>query len=226
MFAISRYASRPCHRARGFSLLELSVVMAVFGLFMAGVWGLSGVVRDGVRQTKFSSMLLSTVRNVRSFYARDMNIRDMRTNVVMQDLLDSGAFPGDSVVFNAGVPTVLSPFGAVAANPVSGASPYRSFYVCGWQTDSTICSFAGGVQSAPLFAVEVLFATSDVGSCMGAVVRNSNPAQLPGLVAVKFNGAPAGIVTLPISPAAARIGCQNAFAAGVAVVDFIFKINP
>jgi len=211
---------------RGFSLLEMSIVLMTFAGIISGIWVASGMVRDKVKQSSFSELLYSTSRNVQALHAGKMFIDNSRTQSVMPYLASRNVFPADFTLNRAGVTVVLSPFGDVPANPISGGSPHRSFYVCGWDSDIRICSFAVNRVRSPMFAVEVLFNSSEVDQCINAVMRNSNPATLPGLVAVKFNNEAAGLVNMPLSLTAARNGCGAAFGGGVTVVDFVFKITP
>ncbi|MDR3425563.1 MAG: hypothetical protein P4M13_10920 [Alphaproteobacteria bacterium] len=213
------------HPIRGFTLVEFAIVLGVIGAIMGGIWAMSGSMRNNTKQEKFSEMLTTTVGNIRGHYAGKAYFESHAVATMMPKLTSMNVFPGDAVYQNGGYSVVDNPFGSILGTYNS------SFYVCGWMANPTAAqskcdttSPPGTLVATPLFAIESLF--SDVASCGNAVVMNSNPATLPGLVAVYVNGnKDGGTTALPISPAVANLG-GNCGSSGTKVVDFVFRLNP
>ena len=204
---------------RGFSLIELAIVLGVMGIILGSIWMMAGDMRNNVKQEKFSEMLSVIVGNIRGNYAGKPYFDHTQVSKMMPNLVNLNVFPSDAVhqVSGGGVSIVDSPFGEVAG---SLASPYNSIYVCGWAAKtSTACTYKTDTQNVPLFAIEALF--SDTTSCTGAVLSNSSSATLPGLVAVYINGTP--LAALPSDAVTANTACA---ANALKTVDFVYRLNP
>ena len=220
-----RQTTQTRHLMRGFSLVEFAIVLGVAGIIISGIWSTAGMVRNSVRQEKFSEMLASIVGNIRGNYMGKSSFDSTLVATEMPILVGMNIFSGDTVHVVAGpVSVVDSPFGELV-NPVSAVSPYNSIYVCGWKSkNSTGCEFSGGgTASVPLFAIEALVAAG--GDCVSAVLRNSSATSLTGLAGVYINGTQ---MTLPISFPTATTSCvpQNAGVSSAAVIDFVFRLTP
>ncbi len=209
---------------RGFSLVEFAIVLGVVGIVLGGIWSVAGMIRNNVRQEKFSETLYSIIGNIRGNYMGKSSVDSTLVTTEMPLLVGMNVFSGDTVHTVAGpVSVVDSPFGELV-NPISAASPYNSLYVCGWTAKtSTGCDFAGGTANVPLFAIEVLIPAG--GDCINAVLKNSSATTLPGLVGVYINNVQK---TLPISLTTALASCvaKNAGVSTAAVVDFVFRLTP
>jgi prepilin-type N-terminal cleavage/methylation domain-containing protein len=217
---MTRHFKKNKKSTSGFSLAELAVVLAIVALLFSGIWTAAGNTNRNVKQQKFSELLYSVSESVRGHYAGKPYFESTNVGTMMGKLTQAqmNVFPGDALRYVNPNWLVISPFGE-HTNPFVGSSPYKSFYVCGWQTSgSTHCDVAGGsgANNVPLFALEALFLEND---CVAAALRNSNSATLPGLVAVVINGT---FQTLPLTLAAANSACV----AGVNYADWVFRLTP
>ena len=209
---------------RGFSLAELAIILGVVGVILAGIWALGGSMHNNGKQEKFSEMLTIIVANIRGNYTGKSSFESTQVSVIMPILTNLNVFPNDAVHLSGAISIVDSPFGEVATLP-AGLTTYNSLYVCGWKaSSSTHCDYGAGTAGVPLFAVEVLF--SDATSCADAVLRNSSPATLPGLVAVYINGTQMTSLPPSLSTIAPTAPAGNCTAAGTKTVDFVYRLNP
>ncbi len=208
---------------RGFSLVEFAIVLGVAGIVLGGIWGVAGMIRNNVRQQKFSETLYSIIGNIRGNYMGKSSVDSTLVTTEMPLLVGMNVFSGDTVHVSSGVSVVDSPFGEFV-NPISAASPYNSLYVCGWTAKtSTGCDFAVGTANVPLFAIEVLIPAG--ADCINAVLKNSSATTLPGLVGVYINNVQQA---LPIGLTMALASCvpKNAGVSTASVVDFVFRLTP
>lgn len=208
---------------RGFSLTEFAIVLGVIGIILAGIWALAGNMRNNTRQEKFSEMLTIIVGNIRGNYAGKAYFENTAIQKMMPILTQMNVFPGDAVYQNSNNNSVVdTPFGAIASSIYAS-----SLYACGWKAQPNAAPNAkcdittvSGTTNVPLFAIEALF--SDATSCIGAVLRNSNSATLPGLVAVYVNGTQMPS-PLPLATVALNSNCAKN---GTKTVDFVYRLNP
>ncbi len=216
---------------RGASLTESTIVLGIVGILLGGIWAMANDMRNSVKQQKFAELLTSTVDGVRGIYAGKAFFDSTLVTNMMPNLARMNIFPGD-VLKQVGLETVVvSPFGEVTPHPVpnAGATPHRSFYVCGWRSAPTAaqthCDFIGGQGNVPLFAVEALV---NRPNCIQAVMRNSNPVTQPGLVAVHINGGAALALPVPlvVPPATPLLGAVRACANAVNYIDFVYRLTP
>lgn len=223
------------HKIRAFTLVEMAVVLAIVAVVMAGIWAAVGSMNAGAKQQKFAELLNTIVQNVRSSYIGRGTIPTTLVpgaigTGLMQELAVRNVFPGDIVRLVAngtsgcsvsgGCSVVDAPFGkkTTVGLPAAG-TPYDSLYVCGWPaTGGARCSFVSGTATTnvPLFAVEVLLSKDE---CLKAIMRNSNPALTPNLVAIYSNGTRRA---LPMTFTIAGQACAN----DVNYVDFVFRLQP
>ncbi len=210
-------------RMRGFTMTEMGIVLFIFALVMSGVWTVARNMNENSKQAEFTELLQTISNNVRGYASGRASIPTTGTTETMATLATIGALPSQVSIQVSSTWVVDAPFGR-STNPHYSSSPHRSLYICGWKVDGTPssrCVFSeegAGVATAdvPLFAIEGLM---NRRYCINAVVRNSNVASLPGLVAIYVNGSRQ---TLPVSVTAAQTACSNA---NVNYADWVFRPN-
>jgi hypothetical protein len=197
---------------RGVSLTETAIVLGVVGAVLGSIWVMAAGMRNSVRQNDFSDELRTIVDNIRGNYAGKAYFDTTTMTTMMTTLKARNVFPGSTV--QPSVTRVTTPFGV------------NTLSVCGWRaTGSTNCSGAA-VANVPLFAIEVRFA--NMGDCVQAVMRNSNPLTQPGLVDVYINGTGrvAANNSLPWTLATAITNCTGATSAAPKAVDYVYRLVP
>ncbi|MFA5041295.1 MAG: hypothetical protein WC464_06660 [Bdellovibrionales bacterium] len=208
---------------RGFSLAEFAIVMAVAGTIFGGIWVVSASMNENAKQQKFTELLSTIVENIRGSYTTRPFFESTLVTTMMPLLTSMNVFPGDSVKKSGTVSVVVSPFGEMT-NPQYAASPYKSIYVCGWAdgaTTSTRCILTGAATSnVPLFAIEAILSPED---CINAVMRNSDPAARPGLVAVYIDGDKQALPMNLQKATSSTTGCKQLT---VNYVDFVYRLAP
>lgn len=76
---------------RGFTLVELAIVLAIIGLVIAGIWTAAASVARRNRESKASQYLLEIVQNVRNLYAGQSSA----TGLTLANAITAGAIPAD-----------------------------------------------------------------------------------------------------------------------------------
>ena len=224
-----RVADKVYNPQSGFSLTELAIVLGVVGIIIGSIWAVAGAVRKDVQREQFVELLSSTVKNLRGANIGAGSFDNTLVTSIMPKLTTMKVFPGDSIRNASGTLVVDSSFGQFV-NPLANASPYNSFYICGWKaTGSSNCEFTGGgTAGVPLFAVEALMPSGE--TCTKTLMQTSSPATLPGLVEVAINGYK--VVNngngLPITVALAKAQCvpKDSAASDAVVVDYVFRLTP
>ncbi|MDP9195958.1 MAG: type II secretion system GspH family protein [Pseudomonadota bacterium] len=77
---------------RGFTLLEMAVVLGIVGLIIAAIWIISGRVMEQRRVSNSAEQVLKIVDNMRTYYSGkpDVPVRNLNN-----ELWDQGIFPSD-----------------------------------------------------------------------------------------------------------------------------------
>jgi prepilin-type N-terminal cleavage/methylation domain-containing protein len=195
------------HRIYGFTLVEFAIVLGIIGVILSGIWAMASNVNNNIKLENFSTMLTTIVGNIRGHYVGRASFDDPGSALMSMDTLRNlNVFPGN-MVRATGIARVDTPFAL------------NSLQVCEWAlTGQTSC--AGAVTGSPLFAIEVLLSRKD---CIGAVLRNSNPATLPGLIAVYINN---DIQGMPLNSSTVDGACNLSGPATKITVDFVFRLTP
>ncbi len=170
--------------ARGFSLIEAAIVLAVVGAVIGTIWWAAAAVSENWKVNKTVEDLLLTVRNIQGFISfRDAEAIDGGNIVVITSTLrDADVFPKDWVSGN----TVTDPFG----KSVAVRSYYSSMFMISFNAPRQICS-------------NLLVKISSLG-----VVHSGGWGAL-GLKAIQVNYPDWGTTTFPVSAQQAETACTD-----------------
>lgn len=87
-------------RLTGFSLVETAIILAVFGLVLAGMWGLVNSVRENSNEARTVSQMVQIVQNIRDYYkgfARtdmdDFTDKLILRNIITTEMIRKSAGP-------------------------------------------------------------------------------------------------------------------------------------
>ena len=233
----NRQASR-----RGFSVMEIAIVMGIVAIILAGIWGYASSAWESTRQQQLTEEIATVAQNVRGFYAGQAGIGTGASSIgslwIVGALANANAIPSTMVRNGTGNCTTADGKNICADGPWSystaGAptpAQVGSFIVCPWALNSSqncVKAFSGGGATGPFqyFAIEQYGIPS--ASCLRAAMANSGAGAPSGLVDVYINGT--GIVntlhdSLPVGLKDAKGNCTPA--AGTSLtLDFIFRLNP
>lgn len=220
-------------KRRGFSLLEVAIVVAIAGFVVSGLWFVASKVQRNVAINTATDQLYQIVENIRAIYISRPGIA-----------VDGTALAGCGA---ANFHSRLSCQGAFPADMIQGGPGGFAFH--GWD----LATAGGSVLINPIlidfsapaaslsssFGVQFLNLPVDVCTVMAS--QNSVPDQAQNLKAVLFrdnlgaitnsfsstdwaavNGSP----TLPVLPNLAAAACQNAAGGGAtATVEWVFMLR-
>lgn len=217
---------------RGFSLLEMAIVLGVFSAIVAGVWAVANSAYESSRREQFAEQLFVTVKNVRASYLGQAAVCGTFAQLTTR-LVAEGAIPGDMVRgHNLAAGIVDSPWGsgspggaAMASGTLAVGAGTYAVASGGGSALATPCAVASSQQ---YFTIELRGLRTD--SCIAIVTRNSGSSAPPGLVDVVINTV--SMVTgagtsqmLPVQVKDASTNCATAAAAG-STVDFVYRLRP
>ncbi len=76
---------------RGFTFVELAIVLGIVGLIIAGIWVAAASVSRKNKETKAAQQLSEIVQNVRSLYSAQVDT----TGITTESMIFSGAIPAE-----------------------------------------------------------------------------------------------------------------------------------
>jgi type II secretory pathway pseudopilin PulG len=222
----SQEKSDPRKFSLGFSLTELAIVMAAFGLILAGIWPLIALGQETARREQAFDQIQITVANVRGYYGGQAGMPNSGGPALTAQLLANAAIPSymqrttTSTCTNPNNLCADSPWGPNSSGVVDASGTFR---VCNWAPGATACNTVTTGTTA-FFAVVVEGLSSS--SCIGLAVRASSPAGATGLVEVNINGtdiaAGLGHAIQPVITADAASLCGTA---GGASISFVYPLT-
>jgi prepilin-type N-terminal cleavage/methylation domain-containing protein len=102
---------------RGFTLVEIAIVLTIVGLIIGGVWAAAATVFANNKNQQFSKDLVQIIENIKSSYAGQpsVDVTGLSTDIAK----NSGWFPNDMLstvgTGASAVTTVITPFSLAAA---------------------------------------------------------------------------------------------------------------
>ena len=222
-------------KRRGFSLVELAIVLGVVGTVIGGVWGAAGVARQSSRLEQASENVSLSINAVRSVYGSQSAI------------VGSVAQVEPLMIQVGGMPTHLLRNFTTSCNGITNyfadtpwpgtADVCGTLRLCAWPAGIS----AGGAQTVPycsnvasntmaqFFAVE--FTQLSYGSCVSLAQRLS-PSSSAGLRDIYINGYSA-VATgsgLPVTPSLAAnvapyVGKGCVTGSNANVIDFVYSLR-
>ncbi|MBI1273829.1 MAG: prepilin-type N-terminal cleavage/methylation domain-containing protein [Alphaproteobacteria bacterium] len=156
---------------KGFTLVELAVVLGVVGLVLGGIWVFAGRSNESARTEQSLGQLVILLNNIRSYYLSQPN---MASGDVTTILAAASVFPSE--MLRAGAPTIVDhPWGAL---PPGG----------GLLVSGTTAS--GGASTGGTYYFTLTYRGLKAESCIAFAARAGSGPTANGLTAVSVSGTP------------------------------------
>lgn len=204
-------SSRPSAHRRsvaGLALVELAVVLGIWGLVLGGIWAVAAQVRLNNEVHTTSAQLLVIVQNVRAVFAEQGGVTGGNGSNLNQALDQLHAFPIE-MRQDADPTGVISDLWSHATSTNAGG-----FSVGSVQVYADDCGGNEALLSGqPCFGVT--FLNVPQSACSDLLVQSSQ--EDAGLQQIKVNGSALGKcagLSWPISASAAAAACDNANGGG------------
>lgn len=206
-------------------------MLGIFGLMLAGLWVVVGIVRENVKREQAAEEIMIAVKNIRSFYegqalvqvpgtaGTQANFANLTDYLVRQNVL-----PNDAI--RLPVPVTPTPL-ALADNPwgpvVGGGGSFA--------VDDNNSNDGDLNVTAPLLATtdgqsfRIRLSGLNQGACMAVAPRIASASGPPGLMGVVINGTLMTVANngLPLTVAVAHTNC-SAYPA-TSTVDFVYRLR-
>lgn len=199
---ISRFATKPLRRHRGFSLVEAAIVLGVFSIIVSALWAVVGSVRENIRREQACDQIVTVVNNIRAHYEGEDRI-ESGYNELTNLLIEKGVIPSDMHRSGTSSPSMRAdhPWGPVGSAAANGGFLVRA---------------EGDHQS---FRIRLLGLKRD--SCIAMAMKLGPTKGATGLQSVGIN---ANTLSPPVSLASASAGC-NVTASSGNRVEFVFRLR-
>ncbi|MDE1900700.1 MAG: type II secretion system protein [Alphaproteobacteria bacterium] len=214
-------------KKRGFTLIELAIVLGVVASILGALWALVGIAREKARLATAIDAVTSTADNVQALYGSAPAIAGGYTDLngsltSMSGLVHAGVFPEALVQKTM---TTCS-FGGGAENyvasPWTAYSPCGAIHVCAWNYVGTTVCPATSAAREPYFAVEVTQLDYDACTALASSFA-PNGGTTPVDIYINGSGVVAAGGALPVSAAIATGKCSSTMAN---TVDFVYRLRP
>jgi prepilin-type N-terminal cleavage/methylation domain-containing protein len=205
----------------GFSLMELAIVLGVFGLILGGLWSIVSTVKENVRRERAFEQTILIVKNIRAYYQALPNISGSYASLTPV-LATNGIIPFEMLRSRTAATLLVDhPWGTTT--PGGAVLAGGGVQVC--DNTPANCTGPAADSSAQTFAVR--FNGLSYGACINLLARLSSPAGPPGLVNIVVNSGTPYLNTagngLPVSMVWSDANCSTAKTGNT--LDFIFRLR-
>lgn len=97
-------------RWHGFTLTELALVMGIFGMIAAGIWGALATVEEANNEKKAVVELQTISNNIKTLYASRQGFLSATQTDITCSMVDAGVFPADMMVVSTCTAGTLSSY--------------------------------------------------------------------------------------------------------------------
>ena len=221
-------ARRSRYRNRGYSLMELAIVLAVIGSVIGVLWVAVGQAVSYMHRQKAREAVALTVDAARSYFAGQAGVPATAYAALTSQLIGSNVVPA---FLSRGTALACSNLNSLCADTPWGAlnggavDPNGTFRVCNWPTagGAAGCATAPAVLS-PFFGVG--FTGLSTGDCIALVESVSSPTGPAGLVEINVNGTSllggVGATIQPVADTVASTQCARN-PSGSANATFVYR---
>jgi prepilin-type N-terminal cleavage/methylation domain-containing protein len=175
---------------KGFTLIELAIVLGVFAVIVAGIWMVVAVVYENVHQYQANRQIQTMVQNIRQLQQRITHFDTSNLSELTASLDNQAAFPLEMRVSEGTANGNLNHPWSTSGNAVHVYS-----------------------RAATEFGIEFTGLPRKV--CIQIATKMSG-GEITGMTGIGFNGGtPLTLTSLPLTVVGAAVQCTNALANSV-----------
>jgi len=136
---------------KGFTLIEIAIVLTIVGLIIGGIWLAASTVFTNNKARQLSADAIQVIQNTKSLFA-GQGAQASNAGFTLDLAYTSGIFPTDMMAGTAAAPLVVTPFNTNAA--LTGFA-----FALGATATSLQYTFGAGTQGLPSSACTQLLTT-------------------------------------------------------------------
>lgn len=198
---------------RGFSLVEMAIVLGVLGVILGSLWGVVGLVRKNMKRDQAFNQIFLVVQNVRDFYLGRAYVETPGHSGSFSDLthylLAQGVLPAEMIRDRSANPLRADlPWGAKGA---SGSALAEG----GFAIDN-----GGGSSVSGQFRIQLRGLS--FADCAALASRLSGPSGPASLLGVKINNSNKDA---PVSVEDANDACEEEPSGIRNQLDFTYRLR-
>ncbi len=198
---------------RGFSLLEMAIVLGIIGVVLASLWGVISIVHETIKRDEATRQIEMAVQNVRAFYLGKGTVATPAGSGTFSNLTDyllrQGVLPQDMIRDRAA--TTLRADNSWGSGGPSGSIGDGTFAV-----DNTDVA-----TSYDRFRIELRGLS--FSACVALLSRLSGESGPKGLLYVEVNGTTED--EMPVSAEEAADLCEKSPSGTENKVGFIYRLR-